>query len=73
LAVERASTEEEVLVVPISAITATADGRTVVVRISADGREVRVPVTPGASGEGFVAVTVTEGHLDSGDRVVVGR
>jgi len=73
LAIERASTEHEVLVVPLSAITATANGQAVVVRRAADGREDTIAVTPGTSGDGYVAIVVTEGSLEAGDRVLVGR
>jgi hypothetical protein len=73
LSVERASTVHEVIAVPLAAVTATADGRTVVIRVAAGGREEPITVTPGPSGEGLVSVTAVEGTLEPGDRVVVGR
>lgn len=72
LTVEAASTGEEVLVVPVSALFAGADGRVAVIRLTVDGRQERVVVTPGVSGDGYVAVTPVDGALDPGDRVVVG-
>ncbi|KQV21762.1 hypothetical protein ASE03_15845 [Kitasatospora sp. Root187] len=69
LTVAAASTGGEVLVVPLSALFAGADGQVGVVRRSPDGREERIPVAPGLRGDGSVAVT---GPLDPGDRVVIG-
>jgi hypothetical protein len=72
LTVQAASTDGEVLVVPLSAVFAGADGRTAVLRLLADGRQERVSVTAGVSGDGYVAVTPAEGTLAAGDQVVVG-
>ncbi|GLW78707.1 hypothetical protein Aglo01_31890 [Actinokineospora globicatena] len=49
LTVESASTEGEVLVVPLAAVSARADGQSQVVRVRPEGEE-RIPVTPGVSG-----------------------
>jgi HlyD family secretion protein len=73
LTVEAATTDGEVLVVPLSAVFATADGQVAVVRVAADGTQQRVRVTPGVSGDGYVAVTPVDGELLPGDQVVVGE
>jgi len=73
LTVQAAATEGEVLVVPISAVYADADGATAVLKLLDDGTQQRVVVTAGVSGDGYVAVTpVEEGALVAGYRVVVG-
>ncbi|MGW6685643.1 peptidoglycan-binding protein [Streptomyces sp. NPDC054961] len=73
LTVEAASSEGDVLVVPLSAVSAGADGRTVVTVQAADGRQHRVEVRPGTTGDGYVQVTVVgDGQLGAGERVVVG-
>jgi peptidoglycan hydrolase-like protein with peptidoglycan-binding domain len=73
LTVAAASTSEPVLVVPLSAVSASADGTTIVVRLDADGTHQRVVVTAGVSGDGFVEVTPDEpAELSAGDEVVVG-
>ena len=76
LAIEAASTQGPVLVVPLAAVFATADGQTEVIRVGADGRQERVRVVAGASGDGFVAVRPAGNagdRLAPGDRVVVGQ
>jgi HlyD family secretion protein len=72
LTVEAAATDGEVLVVPISAVYADADGATAVLRQSPDGAQVRVAVIAGVSGDGYVAVTPDGARLEAGDHVVVG-
>jgi hypothetical protein len=73
LTVQAAATEGEVLVVPISAVYADADGATAVLKLLDDGTQQRVVVVAGVSGDGYVAVTpVEQGALVAGDRVVVG-
>jgi peptidoglycan hydrolase-like protein with peptidoglycan-binding domain len=67
-----AQTDTEVLVVPLSAVSASADGRTTVTVVGADGAHTRVDVQPGVSGDGFVEVTAAGGGLTEGDEVVVG-
>lgn len=71
LTIEAASTGGRVLVVPASAIYASADGTTQVVKVLAGGKQERVPVRTGATGGGFVEVTAD--GLSEGDRVVVGK
>jgi multidrug efflux pump subunit AcrA (membrane-fusion protein) len=71
LTVEAASTDAEVLVVPLSAVFTSADGRTAVARRTADGRQVRVEVNVGTSGDGFASVSPTAGLLAAGDLVVI--
>ena len=70
-----AATEDEVLVVPLSAVSAGADGTTTVSLVDDAGRGVRrVPVQAGVSGDGFVEVTPVDGAaLAEGDMVVVGQ
>jgi peptidoglycan hydrolase-like protein with peptidoglycan-binding domain len=73
LTIESARTAGEVLIVPVAAIGAGADGQTSVTKLSATRSEQRVVVTVGASGDGYVEVRSTGGELALGDRVVVGR
>lgn len=73
LTVQAAATEGAVLVVPISAVYADADGATAVLKLLGDGARQRVPVVAGVSGDGYVAVSPVEaGALAAGDSVVVG-
>lgn len=73
LTIEAASTGGKALVVPVTAITAGADGRTVVTVRAASGAQKRVEIRPGTSGDGFVAVVpVVRNALRAGDRVVTG-
>jgi HlyD family secretion protein len=72
LSVEAAATEGEVLVVPVAALFAGADGQTAAFRVTGDGRREKVIVTVGVTGDGHVAVTPVEGTLEPGDQVVVG-
>ncbi|OKK10382.1 hypothetical protein AMK33_14295 [Streptomyces sp. CB02400] len=72
LTVVAASSEGEVLAVPSSAVSTGADGLTAVT-VRKGRTELRVPVTVGMSGDGFVQVTPVEGaRLEAGARVVVG-
>ncbi|MDB1086418.1 peptidoglycan-binding domain-containing protein [Streptomyces sp. ACA25] len=72
LTIEAASTETPELVVPAAAITSTAGGETVVTVSEEDGRR-QVRVTPGTSGEGFVAVVpARDDELSAGERVITG-
>jgi multidrug efflux pump subunit AcrA (membrane-fusion protein) len=70
-----ASTESESLVVPLAAVSSSADGSTRVSTIdSPNGAPADVPVTAGLSADGLVAVEPTKaGELSEGDLVVVGR
>ena len=73
LTVEAASTDGVALVVPVTAISAGADGRTVVTVVTKGGAQRRVEVRPGTTGDGFVEVVpVGGGVLAEGDRVVTG-
>lgn len=73
LTVESASTDGEALVVPVTAVSAGADGRTVVTAVAADGTQHRIEVRTGTGGDGYVAVTpVRADALAPGTRVVIG-
>lgn len=73
LTVEAAASAGPVLVVPLSAVSAGADGRTVVTVVEPDGAKRRVEVRPGTTGDGYVQVTpVGGGRLGPGDRVMIG-
>lgn len=74
LTVVSASSGSEVLVVPLSAVSTGADGRTSVVKVSEEPGPPSVPVevVAGLSGDGFVQVTpVQAGRLSEHDRVMV--
>jgi len=72
LTVRAASTKGEALVVPLSAISAGADGKTTVTVVQHDARR-RVPVATGATGDGYVEVRpLQKGALSEGERVLVG-
>ena len=66
-------TDGAVLVVPVAALSATADGSTRVEVERADGTTRFVSVAPGLSTGGRVEVTPLAGDLQAGDRVVVGQ
>lgn len=67
------ATAGEVLVVPLAAVSGTADGLARVVKLTGDHRS-DVPVRAGLTADGYVEVSpVTEGTLAVGDSVVVGR
>jgi peptidoglycan hydrolase-like protein with peptidoglycan-binding domain len=72
LTVTAAATDGQVMVVPLSAVFAGADGQVAVLRVNPDGGQVRLPVVAGVSGDGYVAVTPVQGGLAAGDLVVVG-
>ncbi|MFE5327289.1 peptidoglycan-binding protein [Embleya sp. NPDC056575] len=73
LTVEAASSGGPVLVVPISAVSAGADGRTVLTVVDPSGTQRRTEIRPGTSGDGYVEVTPLSGEsVHEGDRVVVG-
>jgi multidrug efflux pump subunit AcrA (membrane-fusion protein) len=76
--INAASTEAETLVVPLAAVSSSADGSTNVSVLPADAgpgvEPVAVAVTTGLSADGFVAVEpVNPDSLAAGDQVVVGR
>lgn len=73
LTIEAASTGSKALVVPITALSSGADGRTTVTVIGPSDNRRRVEVRPGTAGDGYVAVTpVGRGELREGDAVVTG-
>ncbi|MFD3945590.1 peptidoglycan-binding protein [Streptomyces sp. NPDC058579] len=68
-----ASTEGKALVVPITAISSGADGRTTVTVLGSGGDRRRVEIRTGTAGDGFVAVTpMAGGSLAAGDQVITG-
>ncbi|MDT0431806.1 MULTISPECIES: efflux RND transporter periplasmic adaptor subunit [Streptomyces] len=73
LTIQAASTKGKALVVPISAISSAADGRTVVTVQEADGTQRRVRVRPGTTGDGYAEIVPQNGDaLSVGDEVVTG-
>lgn len=71
--VTAASTDGKSLVVPITAISSGADGRTTVTVLEESGGRRRVEIRAGTAGDGFVAVTpLADGSLAGGDRVITG-
>ncbi|MFE0649250.1 peptidoglycan-binding protein [Streptomyces sp. NPDC059534] len=73
LTVEAASTDGAALVVPVTAVSAGADGRTLVTTVRADGRQDRVEVRTGTLGDGYVEVVpLAAGRLAEGEAVVTG-
>lgn len=64
----KGATEQDVLSVPVAALVAGAGGKYAVEVVRKDGTTKRVPVTPGFTAAGRVAVT---GNVTEGDRVVV--
>ncbi len=67
------STGGEVLAVPAAALSATANGSTIL-QVEGEDRALRtVTVEPGLAAGGLVEVTPIEGDLAEGDWVVVGR
>ncbi|NLT54194.1 MAG: peptidoglycan-binding protein [Actinomycetales bacterium] len=71
LTVEAARSDGKVLAVPVSAVSASADGSAYLTRIGPDGSTSRVEVETGVSGQGHVEVSGD--GLAAGDQVVVGR
>ncbi|MEV6300356.1 peptidoglycan-binding protein [Actinoplanes sp. NPDC051861] len=72
ITITTASSDGEVLAVPEAAVSSSADGRTTVTVVAADGSQTQVEVVPGVSAAGMVAVEAVEGTLRAGDRVVTG-
>lgn len=73
LTIEAASSAGQVLVIPVSAISASADATTTVTVLEGDGRLRRVEVRPGMTGDGYAEITpLRRGALVVGDKVVVG-
>lgn len=65
------STGTAVLAVPVSAVSLAPDGSSRVQR-SVNGTVESVPVVPGVSGDGYVAITVPDGSIKAGDQLVIG-
>ena len=65
------TTGDAVLVVPVSALSLSADG-TSQVRVERNGILEVLQVEPGLSADGFVAVTPVDGTLEAGQLVVIG-
>ncbi|MCY0938801.1 peptidoglycan-binding protein [Streptomyces sp. H34-S4] len=73
LTVEAAATSGDALVVPVSAVSAGADGRTSVSVVDSAGKRRQVEVQAGTTGDGYVEVRPTgAGELSEGDNVVTG-
>ncbi|MFJ3934676.1 peptidoglycan-binding protein [Streptomyces sp. NPDC090029] len=73
LTVEAASTKSKALVVPVTAVSAGADGKIRVKVLVPGGSNRRVEVTTGTSGDGYVEVRPMPGqHLAKDERVIVG-
>ena len=72
LTIQTARTAGPVLVVPISAVYAGADGRVSVLKQLSNGQTARIEVSAGVSGDGFVEVKPVSASLSPGDLVVVG-
>lgn len=69
-----AQSEGAVLVVPLAAVSTSADGTTRVQVLIDGGEPVAAPVDVGLSADGFVAVTPRDvDGLGEGDEVIVGR
>lgn len=70
-----ASSDGEVLAVPLAALSAGADGSSRVEVERSDGTVETVKVAPGLNARalGLVEITPVDGELAAGDRVVVGR
>lgn len=71
LTIATASSNSEVLAVPVSALFASVDGMTNLIKRLPNGREEKVQVSLGVNGNGLVAVTSVSGSLTPGDRVVI--
>lgn len=72
LTVEAAATHDEVLVVPLAALYANADGSTCVIVLPAGQGARRITVLPGVSGDGYVSVESADGILQPGALVQIG-
>ncbi|MFI6420071.1 peptidoglycan-binding protein [Streptomyces sp. NPDC050842] len=73
LTIEAASTDGEALVVPVTAVSASADGTTVVTVVDGSGRRTPVEVRTGTLGDGYVEIVpLAAGSLAEGAEVVTG-
>ncbi|MFJ2746237.1 peptidoglycan-binding protein [Streptomyces sp. NPDC087440] len=73
ITISAAATEEPVLTLPVSALSAGADTKTTVTVADPGGSRRTVTVKAGASADGIVAVTPVNGRLNEGDKVVVSQ
>ncbi|NMO56702.1 hypothetical protein HH310_36705 [Actinoplanes sp. TBRC 11911] len=73
IAIDTQVSASKATVVPISAVTTSADGTTQVTIVGAAGKTTPVTVTTGLSAEGMVEIQVLAGDLNPGDRVLVGH
>ncbi|MFC8226881.1 peptidoglycan-binding protein [Streptomyces sp. NPDC057287] len=72
LTIEAAATDGDALVVPVSAVSAGADGRTTVTVVEGEARRL-VEVRPGTTGDGYVEIKPAGGgRLAEGDNVMTG-
>ncbi|MDX2294422.1 MULTISPECIES: peptidoglycan-binding protein [Streptomyces] len=73
LTVQAASTKGKALVVPVSAISAGADGKTAVTVVAGNGSQRRISVDTGATGDGYVEIRPSgEQVLHAGEQVITG-
>jgi len=68
-----ATTQGDVLAVPVAGIYVGGDGSSRVELVQRNGSTRTVAVTPGLAAKGLVAVTPVRGRLTRGDLVVVGK
>lgn len=67
------STGGAVLAVPAAALSATADGSTIIEVENDDGTLRTVTVETGLAADGLVEITPVDGEVEQGDQVVIGR
>lgn len=72
LTISAASSNGEVLAVPAAAVSSRADGRTTLDVLTEEGKQTRVEIRTGMTGDGAVEVIPVSGSLAPGDRVVLG-
>lgn len=74
ITITSARSSGEVLAVPEAAVFAAASGTTYVIKVTGRGRQTRVPVRIGVTGNGMVQITPSGSVLvGAGDRVVTGE
>ncbi|MFD9371031.1 peptidoglycan-binding protein [Streptomyces sp. NPDC060020] len=72
LTINAASSDGAVLVVPTAAVSSQADGRTTLIVVAGGGKQNRIEIRTGMSGDGYVEVLPVSGIFSPGDRVVLG-
>ena len=70
--IKTATSRTKTWIVPVAAITTTANGKSFITVIGKSRREVTMRVTPGLVAGGQESVVPLDAHLKSGDAVVVG-